>query len=126
MASTIGRAVLVATLLGASLLITPSATLAHACSSGREALFFEHEYEDGETFHWCYGDNYSRLSPYWWNDRIDSFRSYAPVGIGFILYKDDYYGGSSWKVCGPTIRDVMPSGWHDAVSSIKSTNLCPQ
>jgi hypothetical protein len=116
--------IVIALLLG---LAASGVAIAHTCSSPvQEGMFFEHEELDGDYFHWCFGESYANLSNQGWNDRIDSLRLTLSIGKGVILYKDAGYSGGSWKICGSTVRLEMPPGWHDVVSSMKSTTTCAQ
>ncbi len=93
--------------------------------AGNGGTFFEHIYGGG----FAYGFNaYQQVSYVGdaWDNVISSLKTTTVVGHGFVFWTGPSYTDSSWKVCGPATWNTLPSGFNNAITSYKSTTLCPQ
>ena len=115
------RGRLLAPLLGISLAIGISGTVFAA----NEGHFHTGTNQTGSTLTMDYGDSISNLATVGFNNNISSMTSANVTGHGFVLWTGTSGTGSSFKVCGPTTRDTMPTGFDNTVSSIYSTSSCP-
>ena len=69
----------------------------------------------GSTTTWAYGSSSSNLYPAGWDNRISSLMASNTTDHGFIFYTGANYTDASWKVCGSTSRNVMPTGFDNSI-----------
>ena len=90
--------------------------LASHVSAGCGNFYKDNNYSGGSPLTVCDGGSeYVNLSNNGWNDKISSYK--IDNGTECVLTKDSNFSGDSLYVTGE--KAGMPSGWNDAVSSIK-------
>lgn len=85
---------------------------------------FDGTYLSGDTTSYLYGTGLGSLGA--WDNRISSLKTTTVVGHGFVFWTGPNLTDSSMKICGPTTRNTMPSGFNNTISSYDSTSSCPQ
>jgi hypothetical protein len=113
---------LVATIFAVSL----STSLVATALAANEGQFWTGTSQTGSNLPMDWGTTKSNLANDGFNNVISSMTSSNPTSHGFVLWTDANGQGSSFKVCGPTTRNTMPTGFDNTVSSIYSTSICPQ
>lgn len=79
----------------------------------------------GATEEFVYGSSNSNLAGISWDNRISSLKTTTVVGHGFVFWTGPNMTDSSLKICGPSTRNTMPSGFNNSISSYNSTTSCP-
>ena len=122
LATRVGRAVL-GTVLAMAVAVGPAAA---SIALAEQANVFDGTYLSGSSTYFPYGSSNADLSGIGWDNRISSLRTTTVVGHGFVFWTGPSYTDFSWKVCGSATWNTLPTGFNNAITSYKSTTLCPQ